>query len=109
MGVGGADRATTVGSVRAGRASAAERTLIGAELKRPSAFFPPLVRALRRSSAASRLDVLAITTREIENQEEQSNRSADQAADDADEKRGRIRGWKPPAHHSDESVAASLG
>ncbi|MFO0004572.1 MAG: hypothetical protein ACK559_25935, partial [bacterium] len=80
-GVGtGADADAMAPSVRAGRASAAERTRMGAELKRPSAFFPPLVRALRRSSAASRLDVLAITTREVENLEEQNNRSADQAS-----------------------------
>jgi len=40
------------------------RTRMGAELNRPSAFLPPLVSALRRSRAASRLDVWAITTRE---------------------------------------------
>jgi hypothetical protein len=104
----GADGFTTATSVRAGRASATERTLMGAELKRPSAFLPPLVRALRRSSAASRLDVLAITTREVENLEEQNNRSADQVSRQLSRKTVGIRGEKPPAHRSDESVATSL-
>ena len=70
VGAGGAWGGATVAagagatSVREGRASAAVRTRMGAERKRPSAFLPPLVSALRRSRAASRLDVLAITTRE---------------------------------------------
>lgn len=50
--------------VRLGRESDAVRTRPGDELKRPAAFLPPLVRALRRSRAASRLDVLAISARD---------------------------------------------
>ena len=50
-------------SLRLRRASACVRVRLGVERKRPSAFLPPLVSALRRSRAASRLDVLAITTR----------------------------------------------
>ena len=53
------------GSVRVARASAAVRTRTGAELKRPSAFLPPLVSALRRSRAASRLVVLAMSARKM--------------------------------------------
>jgi len=49
--------------VRVGRASDAERTLLGPVLYRPATFLPPVVRALRRSRAASRLDVLAISAR----------------------------------------------
>jgi len=52
-------------TVRLGRASLAERTRLGADVKRLAAFLPPVVRALRRSSAASRLDVLAMTARQI--------------------------------------------
>jgi len=77
VGAGGWGVDATGPSVREGRASLAERTLMGAELNRPSAFLPPLVRALRRSSAASRLDALAITTREVENLEEQNNLGKD--------------------------------
>ena len=51
--------------VRVGRASAAPRTRVGPEEYRPADFLPPLVRALRRSRAASRLDGLAISVRKV--------------------------------------------
>ena len=50
--------------VRLGRESEAVRTRPGDELNRPAAFLPPLVRALRRSRAASRLELLAISARD---------------------------------------------
>jgi len=62
---GEAVAAAATGSVRVARASAAVRTRTGAELKRPSAFLPPLVSALRRSRAASRLVVLAMSARKM--------------------------------------------
>jgi hypothetical protein len=51
------------GSVRVALASAALRTRTGVDMYRLSAFFPAVVRALRRSRAASRLDVLAMSAR----------------------------------------------
>lgn len=56
-----AAEAATVISVRVARASAALRTRTGVDMYRLSAFLPALVRALRRSRAASRLDVLAMS------------------------------------------------
>jgi hypothetical protein len=53
-------------AVRVGRASSIERTRIVPELNRLAAFLPPLVRALRRSRAAARLDVLAMSARRME-------------------------------------------
>jgi hypothetical protein len=53
-------------AVRVGRASSTERTRLGPDVNRLAAFLPPLVRALRRSKAASRLDVLAMSARRME-------------------------------------------
>jgi hypothetical protein len=58
--------AAGVALVRVGRASLALRVRLGPEVNRPAAFLPPSVRARRRSSAASRLDVLAMTARRME-------------------------------------------
>jgi hypothetical protein len=65
-GVTGAAGRAGGASVRVGRASSAVRTRLAPEVKRPAAFLPPVVRALRRSSAASRLDVLAMSARRME-------------------------------------------
>jgi len=54
--------------VRVGRASSSERTRLLPEVNRLAAFLPPLVRALRRSRAASRLDVLAMSARRMDDQ-----------------------------------------
>ena len=58
--------ASIAGAVRVGRASSTERTRLGPEVNRLAAFLPPLVRALRRSRAASRLDELAMSARRME-------------------------------------------
>ena len=65
LGAVGAD-STAAAAVRVGRASSNERTRLGPEVNRLAAFLPPLVRALRRSRAASRLDVLAMSARRME-------------------------------------------
>ena len=52
--------------VRVGRASEAVRTRLEPDVKRLAAFLPPLVSARRRSSAASRLEVLAMSARRMD-------------------------------------------
>jgi hypothetical protein len=51
--------------VRLGRASLAVRTRPDPDVKRLAAFLPALVSARRRSSAASRLEVLAMSARRM--------------------------------------------
>jgi hypothetical protein len=62
----GALAGAVAATVRLGRASLAVRTRLGPDVKRLVAFLPPLVSALRRSSAASRLEVLAMSARRME-------------------------------------------
>ena len=63
-----ADGLAAAAEVRVGRASSSERTRLLPEVNRLAAFLPPLVRALRRSRAASRLDVLAMSARRMDDQ-----------------------------------------
>jgi hypothetical protein len=62
----GALAGAVAATVRLGRASLAVRTRLDPDVKRLVAFLPPLVSALRRSSAASRLEVLAMSARRME-------------------------------------------